>query len=62
MTSALAAGFGSYAQVTGIYELNVLVGFLQPFGVCAFGKIGTIFEAGVARLDVGFFFGGFIFG
>ena len=57
-----AAGFRSDAQIAGIHKFDVFGGFFQPFRVSAFGQGGTVFEAGIARLDVGFFFGGVVLG
>ena len=62
MTSSGAAGFGRDAKIAWIDELDVLGGFLQPFCVNIFGNGAAIFENGIVRLHVSFFFCGFVIG
>jgi len=57
-----ATGLGSDAQVARVHKLDVFRGFRKPFRKRAFGKIRTVSETRIARLDVGFFFCGIIFG
>ena len=62
MTSGGAARLGSDTKIAWIDELDVLGGFLQPFCVNIFGNGAAIFENGIVRLDVSFFFCGFVIG
>ena len=62
MTSGGAARLGSDTKIAWIEELDVLGGFLQPFCVNIFGNGAAIFENGIVRLDVSFFFCGFVIG
>src|SRR5256885_9783328 len=57
-----AAGFRRDAKIAWIDELDVLGGFLQPFCVNIFRNGAAIFENGIARLDMSFFFRGFVVG
>ena len=62
MTSSGAARLGGDAKIAWIDELDVLGGFLQPFCVNIFGNGAAIFENGIVRLDVSFFFRGIVSG
>ncbi len=57
-----AAGFGSDAQVARVHELDVFSGFCKPLCESAFGKIRTVPETRIARLDVGLLLRGTVFG
>src|SRR5258707_1101186 len=56
-----SACFGSDEQISGIHELDVFGGFLQPIRVSSFGKILLLAKTCIAWLDVSFFFGGIVF-
>src|SRR4029077_8410649 len=62
MASGGAASLGRDAKVAWIDELDVFGGLLQPFCVNIFGNRGAIFENWIARLDVSFYFCGFVVG
>ena len=52
-----AASLRSHAQITGINELDVFGGFLQPQDVRSFGKVRAILENRVPWLNVRLFLG-----
>jgi hypothetical protein len=58
-----AAGLRSDAEVAGIDEFDVVGGFAEPFGVAALTRtLTSVAEEFGGRLDVGFRFGGGVFG
>ena len=58
---ACATGFRRNAEVTRVYEFDVLRGFLQPLCVEALA-CGAPAQLGIARLHVRFFLYGVVFG
>src|SRR5258708_11676024 len=53
---------GATRRSPGFTNLMYLSGFRKPLRESTFGKIRTVTDTRIARLDVGFFFCGIIFG